>query len=84
MLRAVIVHEGSPATLPTRSTQGDGTVAPPRARRRLGCDTVRWDAAHGQVGLTLARASRLQEWRVKLGIACAGDEGFLERLASVR
>jgi hypothetical protein len=83
MLRAVIVHEVVPAALAARKKPGPGSV-PPRARRALGCDTIRWDAARGRVGLTLARPSRLQEWRVKLGAACAGDEEFLERLASVQ
>ena len=82
MLRAVIVHEGVPPALLAPRTSGPATGSP-RGCRGLGCDTIRWDGARGRVGLTLARASRLQEWRVKLGTACAGDEGFLERLASV-
>jgi hypothetical protein len=89
-LRAVIVFGGG--TSPMRGRGGAGAsgpgsvapVAPAPGRPRLGCDTVRWDAARGRVGLTLARASRLKEWRLQLGIACGGDETFLEPLASVK
>ncbi|MGO8992319.1 MAG: hypothetical protein ACLQVI_03250 [Polyangiaceae bacterium] len=84
-LRAVIVHEALPAAMVARSKPEASGSAPSvarRARRPLGCDTIRWDAARGRVGLTLARASRLPEWREKLGIACAGDAGFLERRPS--
>jgi hypothetical protein len=84
-LRAVIVFGGGTSAMRGRiagALEGGGSSAP--GRPRLGCDTVRWDGARGRVGLTLARASRLKEWRLKLGIACGGDEAFLEPLATVK
>ena len=74
-LRAVIVHDGLTAAMLGRGRPKEGGAERP-ARRHLGCDTIRWDAAEGRVGLTLAKASRLPEWREKLGLACAGDEAF--------
>jgi len=90
VLRAVIVHEGLPAAMLTLKRPGGDAaergersrIVERRSRRPLGCDVIRWDSARGRVGLTLARASKLPEWRVKLGIGCAADEGFLERRPS--
>ncbi len=50
-----------------------------RSRRPLGCDTVRWDAERGRLGLGLGRASRLPDWRAQLGSSCMEDPDFLER-----
>ncbi len=89
-LYAVVVHEGRGATALTRPASPSAPVAPERSRgaqesaarrprRSLACDAIRWDAAGGRVGFTLARASTLQTWRLTLGRVCAGDEGFFGR-----
>jgi hypothetical protein len=78
ILRAAIVHGGQDAARLGRG-KSDERSGDRRAPRLLRVDTVRWDKARGRVGLTLARASTLPEWREKLGIACAGDAGFFER-----
>jgi hypothetical protein len=99
-LRAVVVFGGGALATRAPSTPPPSRARPepgrasgrvrelpgrePRPRGRLGCDTVRWDGARARVGLTLAHASRLKEWRVQLGLACAGDEAFLQPLASVK
>jgi hypothetical protein len=76
-LRAIVVHEALSAAMRARSTRDEQNAG--RRARGLACDTIRWDAARARVGLTLARVSKLPEWRKSLGIACAGDEAFFER-----
>jgi hypothetical protein len=75
VLRAVIVYEGLPMAMVTldRAPRADEErastgprVAARRSRRPLGCDALRWDSARGRVGLTLAHASHLPEWRGQL------------------
>jgi hypothetical protein len=78
ILRAAIVHEGQHGARLARRKQDERSVER-RAPKFFRVDTVCWDKARGRVGLTLARASTLPEWREQLGIACAGDAGFFER-----
>jgi hypothetical protein len=88
VIRAVIAYRPRAASSPpaSRPLPPSPPAAPKRpeaaperrAGKPLRCDTIQWEPTLGRVGLALARAARMRDWREQLGIGCAGDPDFFE------